>query len=216
MTTEPHLLSHKEVFNKAASGILAAIYDRHPISYSFAVQHAFQGLSDLELPIYLASIQWLVDEGFLRCNRESTCPGKDFLEMRLSLQGLNALNQTLPGLLKELHGTIGELLINEVKKGAEGGAEALLKHALACHTMQPTGENRVGTIPVGSASSQVASTPITHSINSEKRTVQSCIAIARRVQGARYLAEDKNGSDAARQVADFIEEELLNTRRNPK
>lgn len=43
----------------------------------------------------------------------------------------------------------------------------------------------------------------------EKTTVEACLAIARKVQQARELAGDQAGSEAARQVARVIEEELL-------
>lgn len=43
----------------------------------------------------------------------------------------------------------------------------------------------------------------------EKTTVEACLAIARKVQQARELVGDQAGSEAARQVARVIEEELL-------
>ncbi len=43
----------------------------------------------------------------------------------------------------------------------------------------------------------------------EKATAEACLAIARKVQQARQLSGDKSGSDAACQVARFIEDELL-------
>ncbi|WLT30066.1 hypothetical protein [Geothrix sp. PMB-07] len=43
----------------------------------------------------------------------------------------------------------------------------------------------------------------------EKATVRACIAIARKVQEARFQAGDTAGSDAARLVARLMEEELL-------
>lgn len=47
----------------------------------------------------------------------------------------------------------------------------------------------------------------------EKVTAKACIAIARRVQRARRLSGDVSGSEAARLVARFIEEELLGDHR---
>lgn len=43
----------------------------------------------------------------------------------------------------------------------------------------------------------------------ERTTAEACLAIARRIQRDRHLSGDETGSDAARQVAQFIEEELL-------
>jgi len=203
--------SQMEIFNEAAAGILAAIYDRHPIPYSFAVCHAFQGVSAAEIPVYMATIQWLVDEGFLRCNRDTTCPGKDFLEMRLSLQGLTILNQALPGLPEDQPGILGELLINEVKNGRRVAAEVLVKHALSVLALHATAGKGMEKIPVGTSIPDGKASTKAPQDGFVESTAESCIAIARRVQSARYLAEDPNGSDAARQVADFIEEELLNS-----
>jgi len=43
----------------------------------------------------------------------------------------------------------------------------------------------------------------------EKSTAEACIAIAQKVQHARELAGDEAGSEAARQVARGIEQDLL-------
>jgi hypothetical protein len=123
--------SHSEVFNEAAAGVLAAIYDRHPIPYSFALKDAFPGVSELEVPIYGATIHWLIDEGFLRANRDATCPGKDFLDVRLSLKGLVVLNQVPSDLVEGQSKSLGDKIIDEVKKGAFAAAGELVKTALS-------------------------------------------------------------------------------------
>lgn len=43
----------------------------------------------------------------------------------------------------------------------------------------------------------------------ERTTAEACIAIAQQVQRSRQLAGDEAGSEAARQVARVIEQELL-------
>jgi hypothetical protein len=43
----------------------------------------------------------------------------------------------------------------------------------------------------------------------EKATAKACIAIARRIEADRRLSGDETGSEAASQVARFIEAELL-------
>jgi hypothetical protein len=51
----------------------------------------------------------------------------------------------------------------------------------------------------------------------EKATAEACLAIAQRVQRARERSGDEAGSDAAHQVAQAIEEELLRVaRRDPE
>jgi len=49
----------------------------------------------------------------------------------------------------------------------------------------------------------------------ERTTAQACVAIARRIEQDRLTTGDGPGSDAARQVAQFIEEELLRALASP-
>ena len=44
----------------------------------------------------------------------------------------------------------------------------------------------------------------------ERTTAQTCLAIARRIEQSRHLAGDASGSEAAQQVAEAIQRELLN------
>jgi len=50
----------------------------------------------------------------------------------------------------------------------------------------------------------------------EKATVQACIAIAEKIQRSLDLSGDATGSDAARQVARLIQEELLEVQTQTK
>jgi hypothetical protein len=43
----------------------------------------------------------------------------------------------------------------------------------------------------------------------ERTTAQTCLAIARRIEQSRHLAGDASGSEAAHQVAEAIQRELL-------
>ncbi|HEX9010034.1 MAG TPA: hypothetical protein VF804_06680 [Holophagaceae bacterium] len=43
----------------------------------------------------------------------------------------------------------------------------------------------------------------------EKTTVQTCLSIARRIEQDRHLAGDTRGSEAAHQIAETIQRELL-------
>lgn len=43
----------------------------------------------------------------------------------------------------------------------------------------------------------------------ERTTAQTCLAIARKIEQSRHLAGDARGSEAAQQVAEAIQRELL-------
>jgi hypothetical protein len=45
----------------------------------------------------------------------------------------------------------------------------------------------------------------------ERATAKACLAIAVRVQGDRRLAGDEAGAKVARQIAEYIQDELLQT-----
>lgn len=49
----------------------------------------------------------------------------------------------------------------------------------------------------------------------DRASVEACIKVARQVQRARNLAGDKNGSDAARQIALFLEQMLTDPTPQP-
>lgn len=124
MTNRPN----SEVFNEAVARILAHMWEQHPIAHRYDFQglkKALPGVPNEEYPIYSATFNWLVQEGFIvREERQQTELGRTetFLgKSTLSLRGMALLGQALPGTpgssaAKPL--TVGQHLLESVKSGA--------------------------------------------------------------------------------------------------
>jgi hypothetical protein len=105
-----------ELFNKAATLMLAKLFDEFPKPTHLKITEFEQKMSDEVGEIYSATLIFLRDEGFIRCDR-ITNRGLDARDVVLSSKGLAALNST-PKALKDKR-SLGEKIKNVAHSGTK-------------------------------------------------------------------------------------------------
>ena len=116
-----------EVFNQAAALILAKLYDEFPTPIHLHISELKDALTDEEAEIFASTLQFLVNEDFVRCGN-TIGQGMIVSNVSLTSRGLDVLNSK-PEVFSEKV-TLGEKIKEVAKSGTKEVIGTAIKAAI--------------------------------------------------------------------------------------
>jgi len=112
-----------EVFNQAAALILGKLYDEFPIPIHLHISELKDAMTDEEAVIFASTLQFLMNEGFVRCGN-TVGQGMLVSNVNLTSRGLDVLNSKPEVFNGKI--TLGD----KIKEVAKGGTKEVIGTAI--------------------------------------------------------------------------------------